>query len=868
MLRVGGRIVRVKTRCHGVSWLRSGLCGSAGVAALLGGTIVSAQQAGQSPVPQKVEPDGSGSDIVITGQRGSAVSDIYPLATLDARAIDATGASTMGELLRAIRSTTQSADGSEPIFLLNAQRVSGYQEIGALPPEAIEKVEVLPEPAALKFGFPPTRRVVNFITKRLFRQIEIRGTAGTTTRGGSARAEANLGLTRLRNDSRLTATLQYRHTDALFQSERDVVPDPDILFDTIGNVTGVNGGEIDPALSAAAGQIVTVAPVPEAPADRTTLAGFAAGANRARLSDLGPYRTLVPRNDALKAEAVLANRLGKTLAWSISLSAEQSRDRALSGPAPAILTVPGTNGYSPFAGPVLLHRYLTEVDPLRQRQTTTTLHAGGTLRGAVAGWRWDLSAAWDEQIIDGRNERGIDLQAANAAIANGANPFAPLDPSLLSARLIDVARLRTSTANAKTVVTGMPLRLPAGEVTVTATAEVERSSASSYTHGTNPFDLSLGRTSSGGAIAIAIPLTSRHARVLPFIGDLSVNASANAREVSGFGALLDTTYGVTWGLLEGIQLLGLIKRSAAAPSVANLSTPVVITPDATIFDYGSGHTELVTLIQGGNPGLAAEHRLVKSLALNIKPFAKREVRLSATYEETAINNQTGTVYALTPRTEAALPELVTRDASGRLVSVAFRPINFYRERQRTLNLTLSANGMLGKPPPAAPPKPGAAAAAPPRPSFYAGMGPSIKFSDRLQLRPGTAELDLLDGDTIYGGGAPRAFGYAYGGINYLGHGATFDCWYGGGNRVRSAVPASDLRFFPIFKLNMSAYVAVHRFLKTEAWTRKLQLKVEVSNLTDAHQRVRDGNGQVPNRFQPDYLEPIGRTVSLTLRKLL
>ena len=43
--------------------------------------------------------------------------------------------------------------------LLNGQRTSGYQDIGSLPPEAIDKVEVLPEPAALKFGYPPSRRI-------------------------------------------------------------------------------------------------------------------------------------------------------------------------------------------------------------------------------------------------------------------------------------------------------------------------------------------------------------------------------------------------------------------------------------------------------------------------------------------------------------------------------------------------------------------------------------------------------------------------------------------------------------------------------------------------------------------------------------
>jgi iron complex outermembrane receptor protein len=45
------------------------------------------------------------------------------------------------------------------------------------------------------------------------------------------------------------------------------------------------------------------------------------------------------------------------------------------------------------------------------------------------------------------------------------------------------------------------------------------------------------------------------------------------------------------------------------------------------------------------------------------------------------------------------------------------------------------------------------------------------------------------------------------------------------------------------------------------------VKVDVENATDARVRVHDRNGRVPNRFQADYLDPIGRTVKLTLRKL-
>src|SRR5207244_11958405 len=99
--------------------------------------------------------------------------------------------------------------------------------------------------------------------------------------------------------------------------------------------------------------------------DRSSRAGYAAAANRPRLFDLGPYRTLIPHNDAWKAETVFADRLGGTLSGSLNLIAEQSTDRALGALAAATLIVPASNPYSPFAGAVLLHRYLTEVDPLR-----------------------------------------------------------------------------------------------------------------------------------------------------------------------------------------------------------------------------------------------------------------------------------------------------------------------------------------------------------------------------------------------------------------------------------------------------------------------------------------------------------------------
>src|ERR1044072_8273221 len=127
------------------------------LAALLCAPAASAQQADETPAAK------DDTQIVVVGDRRSAAKDILPLATLHGDAIVSTGTSATPDLLRAIRGSPTAADGSEPIFLLNAQRVSGYQEIGVLPPEAIEKVEGLPEAAARPLGVRPTRPAANFI---------------------------------------------------------------------------------------------------------------------------------------------------------------------------------------------------------------------------------------------------------------------------------------------------------------------------------------------------------------------------------------------------------------------------------------------------------------------------------------------------------------------------------------------------------------------------------------------------------------------------------------------------------------------------------------------------------------------------------
>lgn len=832
-------------------------------AAATGSTPVAAQAAENDQAaapPASVEPGPN--EILVFARIGFAKTEFEPLATVDADAIAATGATDMEELLRAIGPIAVAPDGGEPIFLLNGQRTSGYQEISALPPEAIDTVEVLPEPVASKFGYPPTRRVMNFITKRDFRQVELRGAIEAATAGGLTAAEGRFALTRLSDGARLSLGFEARRVSALRQSERPLATDPNVLFDSIGNLSGAGGGEIDPALSQAAGKPVLVAPVPIAEDERGSLAAYAAAANEPRLFDVGPYRTLQPRTDVWKASATMADFVGSTLSGSVSMSAEQRETSALSGPVAATLTVPASNPFSPFTGTVLLQRYLTEVAALRSRQSSTILHGEGVLRGATAGWSWDVTVSFDQAQTSGASERGIDAHTADAAIVAGSNPFGPLAPSLLGERQVDRSRVRIRAASAKLVVSGTVARLPAGDVTLTGSVESERLATVSKTRGANPFELNLSRGRAEAGLALDVPLTSRADSVVADVGDLSFSASANARRIEGFGALYDASLVFAWEPLASVQLLAQARQTSAAPAMEALASPVAQIANAPIFDFATGRTEIVTLVEGGNRDLAAERRRVHSVTLNLAPPSRSNLTASVTFEAADIRDQTGNLNTLTPQVERAFPDSAVRDASGRLVRVSLQPINFFRQQQRILKFSLSASGKVGKAPEA-----GQAGTTDDRPSFYFGAGPTVNLSDRLQLRRGLPALDLLRGDTVTGGGTHGVFGSFYGGIGYRGSGAGFGGWYGGRNRVRSGNPASDLDFSPILKINISAYANLQQVLPGEDWLHRAQLRLEIDNLTNARQRVRDRAGRVPYQLQPYFLDPIGRMARVTLRKI-
>jgi hypothetical protein len=819
------------------------------------------------PLPAQDKPE---TEVVVTGRRlpGSAVRDVEPLAVLLPDQIRALGGTGMKQLLERVRSLARGSDGEPPVFLLNGRRLASEADLYALPFEAIAQTEVLPEQEAARFGFPPTRQVVNFITKKSFRGATAQQLAGTTTEGGGRTNYAEATTVRIDGARRATLSVSHFRQTPVRQSQRDVAPDPETLYATGGNVTGLDGASLDPRLDALAGRPVGIAAVPGDPAARRTLGGYVAGTPA--VTDIGTARTLVPLSDQIRVDGNVAAPLGRAVDGSLNLSMDAQRTRGLNGYAPALLTVPGASDALPFDRDVRLYRYFPEA-VLRSSGTSLSLRAGATVQGTVGQWSWNVTGNYDRLRATSAAEQGVPLDALQRAVDAGADPLTLPDAATLERRLIARSRTTTGTVQGKAVASGPLARLPAGQAQVTVTADFARSaSGGEQAGGLAAPDLS--RTIRGASLAATIPVASADEEVFAFLGRVSANGSLGFSDVSDYGRLTTFTYGLTWAPSRTVQVAASLSDTQSAPEIALLTGPILATPNTPVFDFVSGQSVLATVTSGGNPALAPQRRRIATVGAGVSPVRDR-LQLRVDYVDTQARGQSFSLGAATPALQAAFPDQFRRDAAGRLVAVDLRPVNLSVERSRALRMTLNGNVQIGRrPAPPAPPVEGAPPAPPPPSpppplSLFATITANYRLDDRVVLRPGLPALDLLDGATLDGtGGRPR---WDVDGSIGVGKGPLNANVYGrlqGPTRIRSDIAASDLRFSGRTWLVLWAGLETEK-LVDRPWAKRLSLSLTVENLLNDRIQVRDATGAVPNRFQPALIDPLGRSVRLGLRKL-
>ena len=819
---------------------------------VLAGLLFSPPASAQVSNPETEYAD---EEIVVIAERprGAVVTEVPPVVELSEADIASYGVSSVSDLLGALSSQTSSSRGrgsGRPVVLINGQRTSGFREIRDLPPEAIRTVQVFPEELALQYGYRPDQRVINFILKDNYTGLSASAEYGVPTQGGQGRSELETTLTRIGKTSRVNINLEWQNNTAITESERDIIQN-------------------------------------------------AAGA----LVNLGDFRTLVAPSDNVELNANYSRAFDNGMSLSLNGGYVYDKSRGLQGLPNGTLQVAGDP----------LFRYFTEYGPLNRVQESNTAQAGLTLNGNLSEWRWSLTSDYTRAQTNSDTDRSGDISALQTAIdASLVDPRADSFGNLLGAPVTDSARVVNQTFNNLATLSGSLLNLPSGTVTTTIRAGYNREDLDSRETRRGVLTAtSLGRDKLSTGINIDIPLADENIDVVEAIGRLSVNGNLGYSDLSDFGGLVEFGFGLNWEPFDGLVFTASAIGEEAAPGITQLGNPVIITPDVTTFDFVTGQTVLAAITTGGNPALLAEKRRDIKLAVNYRPEWLDGFTFLGEYFRNNSSNVASSFPLLTPEIEAAFPDRVTRDPSGQLIGIDRRPVNYANVRSERIRYGIDFSKRFGERRRGGPGRAGRAERSPGGPGADAktqgdksaegtppkteqserrggprgGRGAggrnsggrwqvsayhTIRLQDRILIRPGVEELDLLDGSAIgSSGGSPRHEFEINGGWFKNGIGFRLDGKHQIATRVNGGLTGSDLRFSDLTTFNLRLFVNLDdRGSLTEKipFLKGSRIAFKVDNIFNDIQTVRDSSGLVPLSYQPGYLDPVGRYIEIDFRK--
>ena len=863
--------------------IRRGLISACSFIALAAGhpSRAATAEAAAEPVPTTA----TGQPIVIYGDRYTA--GILPERELDRQGIESYGLSTIDELLGELQG--ELGDDETPLIIVNGERINDITEIGGLPVEALENVKVLPRGSAVRAGGRAGQRLVSLTLKKTSRTATLLAASKLATDGDwhGERGEATLNY--IRDATRANLSFRANRDTDLLESERGIEqPAPSIAYALGGNVVGFpnTSGEIDPLLSAAAGEVVTVTPIPDNP--NPTLADFVPNANQAAVTDIGEFRTLRPKLRNYDLNGTATTKLASWLTGTLGMRLNHATRRSLRGMPQAIFLLNPTNAYSPFSTTVALAEYGGE--PLATRSERDSGEISLTLNGHFGSWTGLFNARHFRSTDETNTERRA--VTGNITLGDAVNPFA-LDLFALVPIRTDTAEAKNRTNQAKLSFNGPLFPLPAGN----AIATFEGLFVGNRLRSESDFSLitqkrSFNRKEAGVRGAIEVPLTD-HDGFGAEIGDLSASAEYRLFHYSDAGNASSYELGMIWEPRPLLRLSADLERASVPAVVQFLGDPTIVTSGVRTFDPLTGDSVDVTQITGGNPDLDTEKTRLFRLGAQLRLVERLHLLLNAEYTDREQRNFVSFLPEASAAVMLAFPERFLRDSDGVLTTVDLRPVNFDSHREKRLRYGFSMNtnlskggfavakatpeetedddqGEKGETAAPRPVRPAAGARRTPPTRLSLTASHSIVFKDEIVIRSVLPAVDLLEGGAIgIGGGRVRHQADATASITSGGTGIRINLTWRGKSTLNAlnAGVLDELEFSPVFNLNLRAFADVHRFLPKSDWTRNMRISLNILNATNDRQEVRDRFGDTPLRYQPGYRDPLGRTIELELRKV-
>lgn len=791
--------------------------------------------------------------------------DLLPERELDSAEIESYGVSTIDELLYNIQGELGDEDDG-PLIIVDGQRLNDISEIGSLPVEALRAVQVLPRGSAVRVGGRSGQRVVNLSLRRKVRTATVSAAPRIATDGGASGGRGETILTYIRGRTRANLSVRARGDGQLLEADRDIVqPDPRFPYAVGGNIIPYPNlsDDIDPLLSDAGGRPIYVAPVPTA-AD-PTLGDFAGGSPNA--TDLGLYRTLRPESRTYELNGTLRAPLAPWLTSSATLRLGRTTTEGLRGLPSGLFLLPAQHPVSPFSRDVRLAYYGSS--PLEQRSRRHSGEASVTLDATFGAWNGDLNARHSRSRSSSRNQR--QTSSGLITVADSVDPFGSSLGSLIPVSM-SRAQSDSETSRGQLRLNGPAAKLPAGTINATIEAQLEWNRIRSESTFTSAPERKVWRSEQGIRGALDVPLTSRANGFVPQLGELSATIELGRVHFSDAGSIKHHAFALIWEPVQLLRVRAAIEETGAAPSVDLLGSPIVVTPDSRLFDPLTGETVDVVQITGGNPNLDAEKVVTRRLTGLLRLVPRLKLNLNAEYIDSSRRNFVSSLPESSAAVMLAFPDRFIRDSSGTLTTIDLRPVNFDESREKRLRWGLSMNSRLG-PAPAAPSRLGSGPQGSARPqpaTLQFTANHTIVFSERILIRPGLDPVDLLGGGAIgIGGGRVRHQIDGTAGITSRGLGARLGFNWRGRSELESRFgdTIDTLRFSPVLKLNLRAFADAQRVLPSARWAKGLRLSVDVVNLTNDRQEVRNSLGGTPLQYQADYRDPIGRTIEFEVRKV-
>jgi len=785
---------------------------------------------GETAREDEAEPQAGEIVVVATRIKGQVDAPQPPIQVLDEEDIASYGAGSITDLLDALSPQTGSGRGrgsGRPVVLLNGQRISGFREMRNIPPEAIRRLEILPEEVALRFGYPADQRVINFILKDNFAAKTVDAEYGRPTRGGTDTGKIEGSLFRTSGMSRLNVTVTADDTSPLFESERGVIQAP--------------------------GSVPTVATDPNPAAARTLVADS---------RDIG-------------VNATWTKGLGeKGLDGALTLNGAYTRSDSATYSGLSLATDPTGTVVRSFG------------DPLARRTRTDTSEAGVTYARPLGTWQLtatlDASHAITNTTIDQRSIVTGPLPATGpvtfttpaAALARSVSDSATSLVTAVGRPLHLPAGDVTATVKAGFAWTGIAssdtrtqageTRLRRGDASVGLNLGIPLASRrNDVLAGIGDLSLNLSagvdRLSDFGTLTDwSAGLTWGITEKLGFQASYIVNQQAPG--LSDLGNPLVQTFNV--------PVYDFTRGTTSLVTVTSGGNPALVRE--TDRDVKLALNWQLPFLQRSNLVVEYFHNNSDNVTAALPLLTPA---IEAAFPGRVTRDASGRLVAIDQRPVTLANETSSRLRWGfNLAGPLGKP-----KAGASGGGRFGGGGGMGGPPPG-----GGGAGGGPGGRGGNGQGRwnlslfhTVQFENVVTVAPGGPVLNLLSGDALTGGGVARHSLEFEGGTFYRGFGLRFNGTWTAPTHLRgSGAPGpngatGDLRFGPLTKLSLRAFADLGQqkaLTDASPFFRNARLSVKIDNLLDARQRVTDQNGVVPISYQPDLLDPQGRVISVEFRK--